>query len=437
MITIKRLLLREFLIIGGLAVVLLLGARGLAELWILRGQATQQADSGLKLLADGLYHQTQDAEELGDVAALMWRRGEVAPDKPGTELVLEGLLRQSRAQSVFLTDVQGHPVSAENLDGIYSTRSLVGAEGARRVLARHWDQDGRAADGRILDITVPDLTQRPWYRRAVSSDSPSWTAPYLFISPPMAGVTYCRKVEDASGRLLGAVGVDLRLDALDQLARKYKPTPHALAYLATEGGQVLTGQDRASGGTPAVFQAVLATEGATDGWPIIRADRQFWLVHRDRMEGTGWNLLVAIPVDDLVSKPRHITMVALLLAFFTILMIAARLAAVSRRISLPLIELAKSSEGLLAGRSIPLPPTDIHELAQARDALMSASAGMQERHKLELEIQRVQRLDLVGTHGGRARARHEQPPLRDRGPDPGRDAEGAGRPAGAASRPSG
>ena len=81
----------------------------------------------------------------------------------------------------------------------------------------------------------------------------------------------------------------------------------------------------------------------------------------------------------------------------TILGITWRLVAVSRRITRPLLELAEASQGLLAELPMPLPPTEIRELALAGQALAAASAGLQERQRLESEIQRIQRLELLGT----------------------------------------
>lgn len=396
MITIRRLLLREFLITGGLAVVLLLGVRGLAELWILRDQATQHADSGLRLLTDGIQHETQRAEALGDAVALMWRRGELAPGQPGTELAMEGLLRQSEAQTLFIADTSGRIATADQLDGVYTTRSLVAVDGTPRALLRQWDADGRASGSRILDIAVPDLTQRPWYRQAMASPDPSWIGPYRFISPPVAGVTYCRRAVDSSGHTLGAVGVDLRLDALDALTRKYQPTPHALTYLTTGAGERLAGPAPSGEGEDPLLEAALAQPQAARGWPLLRNGGQFWLVHRESLP-SGWRLMVAIPVDDLVSRPRRVTMVALFIAFLTLLAIATRLVSVSRRIAMPLADLEKNGSALLSGQAVALPLSDIQEFAQARDALLAASSALQERHRLEVELQRVQRLDLVGT----------------------------------------
>ncbi|HET6330628.1 MAG TPA: ATP-binding protein [Holophagaceae bacterium] len=403
MISIRRLLLREFLIIGSLALVLLLGARSIAELWTLREQATTQADSGLKLLMDGINHQVQQAEELGNAVALMWRRGEIAPGQPGAELTLEGLLRQSEAQNLVLTDTQGRSVSAQDLDGAFATSSLISVDGKPHTLVRRWDADGKVASSQILDMVVPDLTQRPWYRQAMTSGGPSWTGPYLFISPGVAGVTYYRRAVDASGRSQGAVGVDLQLDALKRLMRKYKPTPNALTRLTGADGQILAPPDRQAPlssdaeDLDSLIKAALTSKTAQTGWPVVRAGSRFWLVHQDRVERTGWRMLVAIPMNDLISAPGRITMAALAIGLLAIFAIALRLASVSRRIAQPLLDLERSSEALLAGQTLPFPPTDIRELAQARAALEAASLSMQERHKLELELQRMQRLDLVGT----------------------------------------
>lgn len=396
MISIRRLLVREFLIVGTLALLLLLGTRGLAEFWTIRAQATTQAGQSFELLKDGINHHTQDAETLGQSLALLWRRGALAPGQPGTELALEALLRQSSAQNLILVDTLGDLASAHFIDGTYRTRSLVRVDGLMRIQEREWNEAGQVAQSRLLDLPAPDYTQRPWYRQAVDTHTPSWTLPYLFVSPPLPGVTYCLPVKDAQGKVLGAVGVDLRLQELDQLIGKYKPTPGARSFITTpEGKAIASGNPDAAGAGP-LQEAALAQADADSEWPMVNAEGRRWLVHRDRLDGSGWMIVAAIPVGDLISMPRRITLSALAIGFATILAIALRLMAVSRRLTVPLMELAVASEGLLAEHPVPLAPTDIHELALAREALAAASTSLRERQRLEAELQRIQRLELVG-----------------------------------------
>lgn len=396
MISIRRLLVREFLIVGTLALVLLLGTRGLAEFWTIRAQATGQAGQTFGLLKDGLNHHTQDAESLGQSLALLWRRGALFPGQPGAELGLEALLRQSSAQNLILVDTRGDLASAHLIDGSYRTRSLVRVDGTTRIQERQWNDAGQAVESRLLDLPAPDFTQRPWYRQALEVRGPSWTLPYTFVSPQVPGVTYCLPVTNGQGRLLGAVGVDLRLQELDQLIGKYKPTPGARAFITTPDGKVIASGSPDPAGSAPLLQAALAPSDAAGEWPMVKAEGRRWLVHRGHLDGSGWMILAAIPVGDLISVPRRITLSALAIGFATLLVIALRLMAVSRRITVPLMELAVASEGLLAEHPVPLAPTDIHELALAREALEAASISLRERQRLEAELQRIQRLELVG-----------------------------------------
>ncbi|HET8901049.1 MAG TPA: ATP-binding protein, partial [Holophagaceae bacterium] len=214
--------------------------------------------------------------------------------------------------------------------------------------------------------------------------------------PQVAGVTYCLPVHGAKGALLGAVGVDLGLQKLDRLTSQYKPTTHARTFITSTDGVLLvpSAPDQIVGDP--LRKAALAAPDADQGWPAVKADGRLWLVHRDHLDGQGWVLVAAIPMGDLVSVPRRITLIALVIGFLTILAITWRLVAVSRRITRPLLELAGASEGLLAEHPMAFPPTDIHELALAREALTAASASLQERQRLEGEIQRIQRLELLG-----------------------------------------
>ncbi len=395
MITIRRLLIREFLIIGSIAVLALMGLRGSFELWVLREQATSQAEISGRLVADAILHQTRGAEGLGEALALMWRRGELAPGQPGTELALEGLLRQSQVENLVLADTAGRLSNAHRDGQGFVTRSLTAGG---RVLETRWDADGRPSERRIMDLPSLDYTQRPWYRQAMTRSSPSWTPAYAFIEPAVEGITYCTKVVDGQGRVLGVVGVDLRLDRLNALMQHDRPSPGALVSLAGPDGRgiapsIAPSQDARDA---ELGHMALASGAAASGWPMVRSGGRAWLLHKQRIEGPGWTLVTAIPFGDLAIRPGRITIISLLIGALTLTIIAIRLAVAARRVTLPLTELARSSEGLLAGEPVPLPPTDIEELAQAREALQAASTGMLERHRLELELQRVQRLELAG-----------------------------------------
>lgn len=396
MISIRRLLVREFLFVGMLALVLLMGTRGVAEYLSIRTQATRQAEQSFELLKESINHQVQSAESLGQVLALMWRRGQIAPGLAGTEPALEALLRQSSARNLILVDAKGDVASAHNLDGAYRTRSLVRLPEGPRVLERQWGEDGKAVSSTYLDMALPDFTGRPWYQQAMEKGTPSWTQPYLFIHPQVLGVTYCLPVRASSGALLGAAGVDLDLQKVERLTSQYQPTPNALTFITTATGERILPGAPDQPASAALRKAALDTSGADKGWPIARADGRLWLVHRDPLGARGWVLVAAIPMGDLVSVPRRITLIALVIGLLTILGITWRLMAVSRRITRPVLELAQASEGLLAEHPMPFPPTEISELALAREALLAAATSLQERQRLEGELQRIQRLELLG-----------------------------------------
>lgn len=400
-LSIRRLLLREILISLGLATVLLLGLRGLAEFWSIRAQATDQAGQSFRLLEDNLDRQVRDAEALGDTLALMWTRGQVGPAVPGSEPALESLLRPSAAQNLILVDPAGRVVSAHQLGAGYRTRTLVTVDGRPRIQQTAWDSQGRPSRT-LLDMVPPDYTSRPWYRQAMAGGS-AWTEPYVFINPQVPGVTYCRRVEEPDGRLLGALGVDLRLAELDARLGDYRPTEHARTFLATAGGQLLAepGSSARSGAREAqadpLCRAALASPDALLAWPQLKVEGRSWLVHREVLSRTGWVLVSAIPVMDLAARPRRITLAALGVGALALLLIGLRLMLTARKITVPLVALARSSQDLMDGKPTPLPETRIRELALAGEALRSAAATLQERRGLEAELQRVQRLELVGT----------------------------------------
>lgn len=406
---IRRLLVRESLAVGVLALGLLLFLAWWTSFRLLRTQATAQAEQGLESIEARLQRHLSSAERLGDALALMWKRGEVGPELPGTELTLEGLIQSSEVQALILTDTQGRMASANAFANGYRTRA------GQHMRETQWNFSGEPLSSRLLEAPPLDLTQRPWYQQAMREKGPSWTAPYIFLNPPVPGVTYAQQARDASGRLLGAVGIDLRLEEMNQLMRQVKPTAHALAFLVDAQGRALALPDTPEFQDPAARQAAYLKplEGGSlqvgraalelpageleNEWPSTKVGGQSWLLHRHHLARPGWDLLIAIPEKDLLAQPRSRALQMLAVGLAALLAITLRLMQLSRHIARPLVDLAASSQALLAGEPIPAPKTDIEEIDQAGRALEAATSTLLERRRLEAQLQRAQRLELLGT----------------------------------------
>lgn len=98
-------------------------------------------------------------------------------------------------------------------DGLRST-IIAMRNGQRETTIRH-----RAVDGQdVSEWRDPSLQYDPrerfWYREAIASNAPIWTNVYPFWSSRVPGISAAVAIHDADDRLLGVLGVDVRIDEL-------------------------------------------------------------------------------------------------------------------------------------------------------------------------------------------------------------------------------
>ncbi len=70
-------------------------------------------------------------------------------------------------------------------------------------------------DGELASDYDPRI--RPWYKEALETDGIVWTQPYIDTTTKDLVVTCTSKVKDKNNRLIGVIGVDLKLEKLSEL----------------------------------------------------------------------------------------------------------------------------------------------------------------------------------------------------------------------------
>lgn len=94
----------------------------------------------------------------------------------------------------------------------------------------------------------PDLPEdydprvRPWYENAIAAGDYAVSAPYLYASEPVLGITGAIPVRDPGGRLVGVLGIDLMLDNLRTLLWDLRIPKDGKAVLISRNGRVIASQ---------------------------------------------------------------------------------------------------------------------------------------------------------------------------------------------------
>lgn len=200
-----------------------------------------------------------------------------------------------------------------------------GEDGVRRQTWRFLASDLGVLSTRTEADAAYDPRQRPWYLDAEKSKRSVYTAPYVFSSSRLPGITCARVLADGGG----VFGVDVSLSQLGELLARQRVTPHGTLWIVDEASRLVAvpGQawerlidDRlqlplASDATdPVVRLATLAAVSDGDGPRAPRVadiDGAPYLATLTPMaddHGLHFRVIVAAPLEDVTG---HITDMAL------------------------------------------------------------------------------------------------------------------------------
>jgi methyl-accepting chemotaxis protein len=84
-----------------------------------------------------------------------------------------------------------------------------------------------------------DPRVRPWYKAAMETDGPIVSEPYKDASTGKWVMTAACKVKDKNGNVIGVIGGDVFLDALEGMLKSAEITPHSYLAVLSASGKVL------------------------------------------------------------------------------------------------------------------------------------------------------------------------------------------------------
>ncbi len=420
----RRLLLRESLLVVGLGGLGLVLAGWWGTRAIMVAQAKTRAEAGLREVERRAKASLEEAVRTGEALAQMGRLGLLAP--MGTEAGEQQLLAELRSRpgltnlTFVMPDGQASAANApeEEHPGLWVTRGTRFERGVPQRIKRLWDSENKRVEVATDLAAPPDWRLRPWVIQGLKEGRGTWTPPYLFLGKVGFGLTYTVPVFQ-EGRLLGVLGVDLVLGDLRPWLNEAKPTVGTqlailggdrrllvppepeVALPAGESVRALTPEPLDPGRFPVPAAVLLAKDADRRGlWPRIRVGSDSFLVQRRQLQSAGglnWELLAAIPEGDLLGEARKAALVTLGLSLLALVILAWRMAWSSRQIAEPLEGLAAQAECLIEGQPIPSLETPIAELQNLAKTLRIASLAIQERTVLEGQLRLAQRREMIGT----------------------------------------
>jgi len=420
MLPIRRLLLRDLLILMvGLSAVLL-GLSWWSQQQALERQAKARAQAALRHLDDALRIDLGASQALGRAIQDWWLGGTLDPTRPeqAARLIMPALTTQRSITSLNLAQTDGRSLLFLRSGGAWSLRELERAGTDARIRWWHLAPSGQVLSQEPWAPMAYDPRDRPWYQAGAGAPAPAWTPPYAFYTTQDPGITYTLPVRDAAG-LRGVAALDFMLDDLTQLVWSAQPTPGSRALiLDPQGRALILPRDPAFEAYDHRRQAFLkpletrflgpeasqlpddAAGGMprriiTQGQPVMGLARDF-----EGLPGLHWRLILTIPEDDLLGPLKFRAGGMLGLAVLGIGLAAWRIRAIARRVAEPIAALGSLAESLGQGGPAPAIHSDIQEIHSLERALLRAEESLSEQTRLKSQLEHSQRMETVGTLAG-------------------------------------
>ncbi|WLT33073.1 ATP-binding protein [Geothrix sp. PMB-07] len=420
----RRLLLRESLLVVGL------GGLGLAGLgwWgaraIMVAQAKMRAEAGLREVERRVQASLQEAVRTGEALAQMGRMGQLAPmdTLAGEQQLLTELSSRPSLSNLTFVLPDGQASAANAPEAQYQnhwlTRGTHFERGLPQRMLHLWDNHYQRVQSMPDPAAPPDWRLRPWVIQGLREGRGSWTPPYLFLGKVGFGLTYTVPVSRGD-RPLGVLGVDLVLGDLRPWLNEAKPTEGTRLAILDGDGRLLVPPEQEPDSKDPEASRILTPEpldtvrhpiptaihntptAIRPGlWPQIKVGAETFLVQRRRVHlegGLDWELLMAIPEGDLLREPRKLALATLAACLGALTFLAWRMAWSSRQIAAPLEELAAQAGSLAEAHAITPPETRILELQELARSLRAASIALEEQANLEGHLRQAQRREMIGT----------------------------------------
>ncbi len=421
MLPLRRLLLRDLLVLVGAAAALIT----FSLWWGQRASLREQAEARTSLLVDHLRSDLNasmsQVEGLGATLESLWSEGTLRlPATEGEEPQLHALMRQHPlVAAVFFVDERGEGIflSRANLEDALPQRSLNSFQ-LQQDAGTSWMTTLRRSGRPLAPKDRPprevylDATTRPWFVAARQSPVSLWVDPYPFYGTSLTGITFVVPLRGPGGTFKGALCLDLMLEDLTGRFWAAHPTPGSLMAMVDARGRTILPPK-----TPALrdplrrAQAFLQPLDAAT-YPVLsrlwnQSEDLIWqdrgLGIRRQLRPTGspaWTLLMAIPEKELLGGAQRRLLLALGVCVFILLCVVWHSLRLARRFGNPLRDLSRAALRLGQGQVPAIPDTPIAEIHTLGEALHRAGEAQQDRARLQQQLQHSQRLETLGTLAG-------------------------------------
>ncbi|MDB9312406.1 adenylate/guanylate cyclase domain-containing protein [Spirulina sp. CS-785/01] len=241
-----------------------------------------------------------------------------------------------------------------------------------------------------VQVKEYDPRTRPWYENAVKSGGLTWSLIYVFIDPPVLGITPAIPIYQSSGELQGVMAIDLPLSQIGEFLSSLEISQSGEAFIIDRQGDLVAsstselpfaetvqGRTRLPATQSNIPSIRLSIQALQDRWGDLEEVGNYQTIIEDEQgnryflqitslrndQGIDWLLGIVIPEADFqaeIAANRRTTMVICAIALF----VATTLGFItSRWIIQPILHLVKATQAIAQNHLDQRVPTEnIREL---------------------------------------------------------------------------
>ena len=145
-------------------------------------------------------------------------------------LLFPFLKRERLLFGISVADTHGNSYYVATEGDGWRTSETRTSESGRVSTRRFWDAEQQPVAEK-KEPSQYDPRQRPWFLPALSADSVSWTAPYIFYNRKKAGITASLSYGQAEDSTQTVVAFDILLDDLFQEIQRMVPSQNSRVFI--------------------------------------------------------------------------------------------------------------------------------------------------------------------------------------------------------------
>lgn len=297
------------------------------------------------------------------------------------------------AQAIHWSDENGNFVSAEYDDNGGIISQIINRQVMpMSVSTIHRDKKGQVTHLTSASITPYDSRSRPWYQAASQAKRTIWSSVYLFEPDHHLGITIATPVYMDKQVLRGVLGVDIRLDWIENYIKSQYISPDALIFVVTENGKLIASSNKKVKTTGTLKNIhVDAEPWIAKSFDIYKENKKSKFIFNYKGQDYlatynviphfyehDWLIGVVIPENDFIGALKQIRLIDMILSFTVmvigILLVSKLVTQVINPIKLLIKETEKIKEFNLEGDG--RVPSRIKEIISLSNAIYAMKNGL-------------------------------------------------------------